>query len=388
MIIHRHLTELVKTRARKLPVITITGPRQSGKTTLAKLVFPKYKFVSLENTDTRAYAIKDPRGFLDEYGPRLIIDEAQYVPKIFSHIQHVVDESGKVGQYVLTGSQNFKLTSSISQSLAGRAAAFTLMPFSLNELRDAGKLKGNVWQNIHRGFYPRLFSRHLKPAEWLHDYRRDYVERDVRNIKNIGNLHSFQQFMKLCAARCGQIINLSNIGNEIGVSYQTIKSWTSVLEASYIIFILPAYHRNFRKRITKTPKLYFYDTGLLCSLLEFETVNELMRSPFRGSVFENFIVAEFFKNAYNRSENRSFYYWRDNTGNEIDLAFEKNNRIHLYEMKSSATMDDSLLRNLYLFEKFDVKLPVNRTLIYAGGETQKQKEIRVLPWNHEDVFKW
>ncbi|MCS6934169.1 MAG: ATP-binding protein [Chitinophagales bacterium] len=386
MIIQRHLTEIVRKRARKMPIIAITGPRQSGKTTLAKQAFPDYRFISLETTDSRAYAQNDPRGFLEEYGPRLVIDEAQYVPQLFSHIQDMVDLSGKTGQYVLTGSQNFKLSSSISQSLAGRVAAFTLLPFSIDELRQAGKMKKDLWTILHRGFYPRLYSRRLQPSEWLPDYTRDYIERDVRNLKNIGNLMDFRKFMKLCASRAGHIVNFSSIGNEVGVSYQTIKQWMSILEASYIIFLLPAYHRNFSKRIVKSPKIYFYDVGLLCSLLEIDTVKELQRSPLRGQIFENFLVAEFLKNAFHRADNRTFYFWRDNTGNEIDLVFEKGNKIHLYEIKLSATMSETLLRNLWLFDKLNTGEHTRKTLIYTGPYRHTYKYVNIVPWHSDTLF--
>ena len=291
--IKRIISKRLLSLSKKIPVISITGPRQSGKTTLAKSAFPNYNYVSLENPDNLDFALSDPKGFLNNYGTKLIIDEAQYAPKLFSYIQTIVDEKGKNGLFVLTGSQNFLLNAGISQSLAGRVLIFNLLPFSYDELRSTEYNIENLSELLVKGFYPRIYDSGLESKDWYQSYVQTYLERDVRQILNVGDINSFRNFLRACAGRCGQIINLSSIGSDLGISYQTVKKWLSVLEQSYIIFLLQPYFENFNKRIIKSPKLYFYDTGLLCYLLGINSAETFNLHYLKGGIYETYVISEF-----------------------------------------------------------------------------------------------
>ncbi len=320
--ITRVISDKLKSLYRKFPVVSVVGPRQSGKTTLVKNVFPRLKYVSLEELDNREFALRDPRGFLSTYDNGAIIDEAQRVPDLFSYIQTEVDKKDSPGQFILTGSQNILLHENVSQTLAGRVAILRLLPFSLEELKNTPY---GSWQSdryIYTGFYPRIYDKKINPADWYPNYIQTYVEKDVRLMKNISDLNTFQKFIKLCAGRTGQILNLSSLGNECGITHNTAKSWLSILEAGYIIFLLKPYHKNFNKRLIKMPKLYFYDTGLACFLLGIQNTSQLATHYLRGSLFESFVLSELIKERFNKGIEPNCYYWRDKTGNEIDCVIE------------------------------------------------------------------
>ena len=307
--IQRHIKKEFLKFLRQYPVVMLTGPRQSGKTTLCREALPHKSYISLENPDTREFALSDPRGFLAQYPEGLIIDEAQRAPKLFSYIQGIVDEKKKAkGLFVLTGSQNFQLLDKVNQSLAGRTAILKLLPFSMGEIKSAVQ-KMSLDELLLKGFYPRIYDEKLEPHYALSFYFETYVERDVRSLLHVKDLSSFQKFVRFCAGRVGQLLNLSSLGNEAGISHTTAREWLSLLEASYIVFLLPPYHKNYNKRVTKAPKLYFYDVGLASYLLGIENVKQMQRDPLRGHLFENLIVIEFLKNRYERVENSNLSFF-------------------------------------------------------------------------------
>ncbi|WAC41586.1 ATP-binding protein [Pedobacter sp. SL55] len=375
----REITEKLKEIAKKFPVITITGPRQSGKTTLCKQVFADYRYVTLENLDTRLYAENDPRGFLEEYNDKVIIDEAQNVPVLFSYIQGVVDENKKAGQYILSGSQNFLLLEKISQSLAGRTYIFHLLPFSQTELNVS--YQQNLSQSIYKGGYPAIYDRQIAPLDYFPSYIQTYIERDVRSILQIKNLNLFSTFLKVCAGRIGQLFNASDVGNEIGVDHKTIQSWLSILEASFVLFRLHPWHVNFNKRVVKTPKLYFYDTGLACYLLGIREAEELNVHFSKGALFENYVITEYIKNRGNKGDNAPAYFWRDNTGNEIDLLADLGGHIKLMEIKAGKTIKDDFFKSLTFFEKIQSGYHLSKYIVYGGENYRRQYETQILPWN-------
>jgi len=378
MVITRILEKQIVSSAKNYPVVFITGPRQSGKTTLSKQTFAKYYYQNLENPETRLTAQTDPKNFLSQSN-NMIIDEIQRVPDLISYIQSIVDENPDK-RYVITGSQNILISKKVSQSLAGRIAIFTLLPLSLKETENTHYKVKNIYNQIVRGFYPRIYDKNLNPIEWYPNYIQTYLERDIREIKNIINLMDFQRFLKLCAGRTGQIVNLSSLANDVGVSVNTIKGWLSILEATYIIYLLSPYYRNFNKRIIKSPKLYFFDVGLVCSLLSIKNENQLKTHPLFGSIYETFCASEILKQNYNNNTHINFYHWRDKNGNEIDLLYENNNELNTIEIKSSCTLNEDDSKNLYLFEKL-TKSKVNKKLIYLSQEIKKYKDIYLQDWN-------
>lgn len=375
----RQITNKLKDIAEKFPIVTITGPRQSGKTTLCKQVFTDYRYVTLENPDTRLYAENDPRGFLEEYNDRVIIDEAQNVPVLFSYIQGVVDENKKAGQYILSGSQNFLLLEKISQSLAGRTYIFHLLPFSQTELNVS--YQQNLSQSIYNGGYPAIYDRQIAPLDYFPSYIQTYIERDVRSILQIKNLNLFSTFLKVCAGRIGQLFNASDVGNEIGVDHKTVQSWLSILEASFVLFRLHPWHVNFNKRVVKTPKLYFYDTGLACYLLGLREAEELNVHFAKGALFENYVVTEYIKNRGNQGDNAPAYFWRDNTGNEIDLLADLGGHIKLMEIKAGKTIKDDFFKSLTFFEKIQSGYHLSKCIVHGGESYRRQYETQILPWN-------
>ena len=333
--IHRTLQTTLERLASKYPVITLTGPRQSGKSTLLKHAFPEYRYVSLEDLDMREFANNDPRGFLSTFPRRVILDEVQRVPSLFSYIQTHVDETDEPGMYLLADSHNFLLMESVNQSLAGRTAILKLLPFSHKEMTDGGVLPNTTNEQIYNGSYPRLYDKHLAPFEFYPYYIQTYVERDVRQLKNIGDLSRFIRFIKLCAGRIGQLLNLSSLAVECGVSVPTINSWLSVLEASYICYLLRPDWNNFAKRLVKSPKLYFYDTGLACSLLDIKSPEQLDLHFARGALFENMVINSFIKQAWNEGRDIDLRFWRDNQGNEVDLLVYDGDKPSAFEIKSA-----------------------------------------------------
>jgi uncharacterized protein len=334
--------------ASQFRIVAVVGPRQSGKTTLVRQVFSDKPYANLENPDIRAFALEDPRGFLASYPNGAVFDEVQRVPQLFSYLQEIVDNAQQMGQYVLTGSNNFLIQEQISQSLAGRVGYLFLMPLSLAEISSVGLTSNEI---IHRGGYPSLYNQNADISLFYENYIRTYIERDVRLIKNISDLYTFERFVRLCAGRTGQLLNMSNLALETGVDVKTIGAWLSVLETAFVIFRLQPYHKNFNKRIVKTPKLYFTDTGLACSLLGITSSEQLMLHPFRGSLFENLVISELRKRYFNQARVPRMYFWRDNTGNEVDVIIEQKNRIVPVEIKSGKTITPLLLKGIHYWNK-------------------------------------
>lgn len=386
--IKREIIKRILGLSKKIPVITITGPRQSGKTTLSRLTFPNYRYVNLEEPDKLDFALSDPIGFLKTYGNKIVIDEVQYAPKLFSYIQSIVDEKKSGVSYILTGSQNFLLHSKISQSLAGRVLIFNLLPLSIGELINSKKLPERISGLTVKGFYPRIYGTGVSYTEWYQSYIQTYLERDVRQIVNVGNINMFRKFLRICAGRCGQVLNLSSIGNDLGISYQTVKKWLSVLEQSFIIFLLQPYYENFNKRILKSPKLYFYDTGLVCSLLGINTPESYELHYLKGNIFESFVISELYKYKFNNGMSSEFYYWKDSNGNEIDCIVSDGINLKAIEIKAGETVKSDFFKNLYLWNNLNPKKNINLSLVHGSDENQLRGKIKVLGWkNCTDVLK-
>ncbi|MBO0934869.1 ATP-binding protein [Fibrella aquatilis] len=379
MLIPRLLANKVLDLATKFPIVSLTGPRQSGKTTLLRSLLPDYQYVSLENPVTRQFATEDPNGFLATYAERVIFDEVQRVPSLFSYLQTKVDDSRQMGQYVLSGSQNFLLLQAISQTLAGRVAVLRLLPLSYAERQQANLLGPSVAESIFQGGYPALYDRQLTPDEFFPSYIETYLQRDVRDLASIRNLGTFTTFVQLCAGRIGQPLNTSSLASDCGVSVPTVRSWLSILESSYFIFLLQPYYQNFNKRVIKSPKLYFYDTGLACSLLTMTTAQQVESYYQRGSLFENAMVAELLKNRLNAGQTPHVYFWQDSNHNEVDLIDEQPGGFITYEMKYSQTVSSDHLKNLIHFRKLTNTTGVDY-LLYAGSEGQKRTGATVVGW--------
>jgi uncharacterized protein len=378
MTIERHIKPRIQQSLTEMPIVTITGPRQSGKTTLSKIVAPDFEYINLENLDDREFATNDPRGFLERYKNGAIIDEVQNVPTLFSYLQTYTDARGTKGQYILTGSQQFSLLSNISQSLAGRTALYQLLPLSMGELSGTNYRLESPDEAIWKGGYPRIYADSLHPTEWLNDYIRTYIERDVRQIQSIRDLRTFTQFVRLLAGRIGQLLNLNDIGNQLGIDNKTVKEWLSVLDASFIVHILPPHFVNFNKRIVKTPKLFFLDTGLACALLGIKSPQEVETHYLRGSLFENWVVTEVLKNRLNnRMTINDLYFWRDSNGVEIDLVLG-DNALNAIEIKSSRTLGSNLFKALENYKKLAPQ--AETTLIYTGEEKRIQNKHKVIGW--------
>lgn len=360
--------------------VAIIGPRQSGKTTLVKAIFKK-PYVSLEDPDNRRYAVEDPRGFLADYPEGAILDEVQRTPELFSYLQGVLDESSDAGQFILTGSNNFLLQQTITQSLAGRVAHLHLLPFSLSELYRGDSSIPDQDHLLLNGFYPPIHDGQIPPQDWFPNYLRTYIERDVRQIKNVTDLIVFERFTRLMAGRTGQELNMSSLAVEVGVDTKTIQSWISILESSFIIYLLRPHYRNFNKTITKRPKVYFYDTGLACSLLGISTKEQLHVHPLRGSLFETFIVSELVKKRTNTAKEINLYYWRDKTGYEIDLIKEDGMTLLPIEIKSGKTVNAEFFKNLLYWLKLSGE--EKGVVIYGGDQDQQRSNgILVAGWKN------
>jgi len=386
--IPRRIGEIAKHLFTKYPVISITGPRQSGKTTLIKHIFSHLPYISLEDPDESQFAINDPRGFLKRFPKGAMLDEVQRTPQLFSYIQTEVDGKGENGQFVISGSQNFLLLESISQSLAGRVAVLKLLPLSMSELKKRNLVPNNYEDLIFTGFYPGIYANKISPEFFFPNYIQTYVERDVRSIKQIGDLNSFTRFMQLCAGRIGQLLNITSLANDCGIAVNTAKSWISILESSYTIFLLQPHHQSFNKRLVKMPKLYFYDTGLASSLLRVEKADQLTSHFMVGSLFENMIIVEMLKHRYNQGKQSNLFFWRDNKGKEIDCLLEEAGRLIPVEIKSGRTFNQDYLSNLKYWNGISGNLPENTFLVYGGEKDYPTTYGNVIGWRKvEELLK-
>lgn len=394
--IARTLAKRLRKAVAQYPVVTVTGPRQSGKTTLVRSELEHYAYVSLELPDQRDFALHDPKGFLAQFDGPVILDEAQRAPELFSYIQGAVDEGDRPGHFVLTGSQNFLLLQTISQSLAGRAAVLHLLPFSLAELLGRRPLPlTGIGQQVPRrlrpprrdlvewlfsGFYPRIHDKHLSPRDWLSNYYQTYLERDVRNVLQVGDLETFGRFVRLCAGRSGQLLNLTGLAADSGVTHTTARRWVSILEASFLVVLLRPHHENFGKRLIKSPKLYFLDSGLLCFLLGIRSAEELHHHAARGAVFESFVVAEFLKNFVHRGEQPQLFFWRSAAGREIDILVDAGQGLVPVEVKSARTVVDDSLDGLRYWRALRGEPESPAALVYGGDQAMKRSGVCVYPW--------
>lgn len=376
--IARAVAEKVLSYAGQYPVVTITGPRQSGKTTLTKMLFQDKPYISLENLDDRTHAKTDPRGFLSNYPNGAVLDEIQHVPELLSYIQTIVDTINKNGMFILTGSRQFEVIDSVNQTLAGRTAIVKLLPFSLQEITSLTEAL-SLDQLIYTGFYPRIYDQHLDPTEAMSFYVNTYVERDVRSLLNIRDLSTFSIFLKLCAGRTGQILNMRSLGNDCGINHNTVKAWLSILEAGYIIKILRPYYKNFNKRLVKAPKLYFIDTGLAAYLLGITRPEQVQTHPLKGPLFETFVVAELLKNRFNSGAQDNLYYFRDSNGNEIDLIIDHGTYVDLVEIKASQTVAGDFFKGFKYYDRLGGSIGKS-FLIYGGEGVKTQYGVDVLGW--------
>lgn len=380
--IKRQLQAKIKDQLTKFPVIAITGPRQSGKTTLARALLPDYKYFNLEDIGTKALAVNDPVSFINSIEGKAIIDEIQKLPELLSQIQVKVDESKKTGQFVITGSESLLLSEKISQSLAGRVVNNVLLPLSCKELRTSDNEAKSINTQILKGFYPRIYSTNITFSEFFPEYVNTYVEKDVRSLKNIGDLSLFEKFLQLLAGRVGQPLNLTSLANDVGVSHNTIESWVSVLEASYIVYRLKPYFKNLGKRVIKSPKIYFYDTGLLCYLLNISSVETLRTHYAIGSIFENLVINEFIKHIYNNKLGSKIFFYRDSNGQEIDLLVDSGSGILGIEIKASQTYSQDFLRGLLSFaSNVSLDTEFKGYIIYKGKQSQKVGSVRLMSFS-------
>jgi len=380
--INRTIEKVLQTLSRQYPVVTITGPRQSGKTTLCRKVFPRKPYANLESPDIRQFATDDPRGFLAQYPDGAVLDEIQRVPDLVSYLQPLIDEDKREGLFILTGSQQFEVSNTINQSLAGRTALVKLLPFSIQELQATGPLP-DIDSLIHHGFYPRIWDKQLDPVQALGDYFETYIERDLRQLVAIKDLNLFNRFVRLCAGRTGQLLNISSLANDTGVSHTTAGNWISILEASYVLFLLQPYHRNISKRLVKAPKLYFYDVGLAAFLLGIENTLQVSRDPLRGSLFENMVIVEALKYRFNQGKRSNLFFYRDSGGNEVDLLFANGNKIFPVEIKAGMTITREYFKGLkHIAMVFPKNVPKGSGLVYAGDKKQQRTDVTVVPVTH------
>jgi uncharacterized protein len=381
--IQRNLEKKLKQLYRYFPVVSLNGPRQSGKSTLLKSAFSKLPYISLENPDDLELALNDPRRFLAAYPKGVIIDEAQNVPALFSYIQGIVDKQRNV-KFVLSGSQNFLLNQHISQTLAGRVGMATLLPFSLSELKNVNLLKKNFEQAAFTGFYPRVYDKKIPPALFYPSYLQTYVQRDVLQLIKITDISLFTKFIKLLAGRVGQLVNYSSLSSDLGVAVNTIKAWISVLEASYIIFLLRPHHANFAKRLVQQPKIYFYDTGLLCYLLGIEGVRQLDSHFARGGIFENLVIVDLEKSKMNNVQQSNLFFWRDKNGKEVDCIIEGADKLYPVEIKSSQTKAIQFFDGLNYYRRLAKTKSKKSFVVYGGKEKADTKYGLMLPWDDMD----
>lgn len=378
--IPRDAESTLRELAAGFPVVGLTGPRQSGKTTLVRAVFADKPYVSLEDPDSRELATDDPRGFLASYPEGAVLDEVQRCPALFSYLQAWVDRTGVPGQFVLTGSQQFGMVSAVTQSLAGRVGLLSLLPFSLAELERGQVMPDSLDELLWRGGYPPIYDRPVAPAHWYGSYVQTYLERDVRQQIQVRDLDLFQRFLRLCAGRTGQLLNLSALGDETGISHNTARQWLSVLEASHIVVRLPPHHRNFNKRLVKTPKLHFLDTGLAAWLMGIEEPGQLAVHPLRGALFESWVVAEHIKARFNRGKPSNLAFWRDRHGQEVDLVVERGARLQPVEVKAGATLSRDAFKGLERWQELAGEAATAPQLVYAGEDERVHRGVQVIPW--------
>ena len=379
--IGRALTKETFETAKEFKIVCVIGPRQSGKTTLCKQLFTEKTYVNLEDPDVLLFAKTNPKAFLAKYPKGAIFDEVQRIPELFNYLQGIVDSSDEMGQFILSGSNNFLMQQNISQSLAGRVGYIELLPFSLSELEASNIQNESLNKQILEGFYPDIIRQKSSASRWITNYIRTYLERDVRLIRNIGDILLFSKFLKICASRTSQLLNMSSIAKELGVEHKTLDAWLSVLESSYILYRLPPYFNNFNKRLIKSSKIYFYDTGIVCHLLGIRSVEGLQKSNYYGAIFENFIVSEIIKNRKNKEQFGEVYFYRDSTGNEVDVLIENEGNLIPIEIKSAVKIQKEHHKNLKWFQK--VFRQEGGILLYAGNENESfPNEIEQLSWTN------
>ncbi len=370
----REISSHLRTLASQYPVITLTGPRQSGKTTLVRQIFKEKAYINLELLDQREFARSDPRGFLRRIPDGAILDEIQHVPELLSFIQGIVDESRVNNLFILTGSQQFEILNRVSQSLAGRTALLKLLPFSFTEVKNNYSIS-SINQLIYKGFFPRIYDQNLEPSQAQQFYFETYIERDLRQLIQLRNLSQFQKFVRLCAGRIGQLLNLNSLGNDAGVSHTTAREWLSILEASYMVFLLEPFHRNLGKRLIKSPKLYFYDTGLACYLLGIGKEAQVDTHPLRGSLFENLVIAELVKFRFNQGKGINLNFYRDSMGNETDVIYNIAQEILPIEIKAGETVAPDYFKGLLALQKVIGSYPYGRSIVYNGDHEETRWDI-------------
>ena len=381
--IEREIASSLKKAAGEYPVVLVHGPRQSGKTTMCRAVFADKPYVSMENPDTRSRALDDPRGFLADFPDGAVFDEIQRTPDLLSYMQQIVDDKKRNGFFILTGSDNFSLRQITSQSLAGRIAILTLLPFSMAEIRSQTWLAG-ADKRILYGGYPRLVTERPDRTFFFRNYIGSYVERDVRQIVNVKDSNLFQRFLTLCAGRIGSVLDYTSLSNDCGISVKTVKEWLSILDASYICFLLNPWYVNRSKRLIKSPKLYFYDTGVACSLLGINEEAQLHRDPLRGSLFENLVILEKIKHAFNTTKPSNFWYYRTSSGIEVDLVEENGRTLIPTEIKSAASFNSAFCKNLEVFKSEYPEESAGENIVYAGTENFTYKGIRIKNFELSD----
>lgn len=388
--IKRTLQAKVRDAAKHFPVLTITGPRQSGKTTLCRMTFPSKPYVSLEVPDVRDFATQDPRGFLAEHAAGCILDEVQRAPSLLSYLQEIVDSDPRPGRFILTGSANFALLESVSQSLAGRTAVLQLLPLDREETRRFPQYPEDLFTALWAGSYPAVFDRRVPVRDWYGAYVATYVERDVRQMINVSDLATFQAFLRICAGRSGQLLNLSGVGADCGITHNTARAWFSVLEASYLVFRLPPYHENVTSRTVKRPKMHFIDSGLLCYLLGIETPDQIRRNPLRGAIFESWVCSEVLKARLHRGLSSDLFFYRDRKGLEVDLVLRKGDRIIAVEAKSGETVAPDFTASLDRLARQmgDAGGAVNKVVVYGGSPGQGRSGVTILGWDQAGGSRW
>ena len=382
--IERQAFRFIEQMARGFPVVAMTGPRQSGKTTLARQVFPDKPYFSFDDLETRQRVMADPRQFFALLPEGAVLDEVQRVPELFSYLQGVVDERARMGEFVIAGSQQFGLLGQITQSLAGRVGLVHLLPLSLRELLHAGLAKRTLEETVWAGGYPALFDRRRQldtPSQWLSAYAATYLERDVRQVLQVSSLSLFQRFLLMCAARTGQLLNLTALAADCGISHTTARSWLMVLQASYVVHLLQPYHQSFGKRLVKMPKLYFMDTGLLCHLLRIDSPQTLATHALRGAIFESWVVSETLKHRWNQGLQADIYFWRDNHGTEVDLLFEHEGKLHAVEIKSGATFSPDWLNGCQRWQRYSGAAAAAPVVVYGGRDSYLVNGVHVVAWH-------